>query len=353
MHELVVNLHMHTVYSDGTGLHKDIANAALQAGLDVVIVTDHNVLVHGPEGYYEDGDKRVLLLVGEEVHNQVKLPQKSHLLAIGVNRDVAAFAEDPQLLINAVRNAGGLAFLAHPNEVAAPSINESAITWDDWQVVGYAGLEIWNGFSEIKTIVKTKADAVFYAYFPELIAHGADPATLKKWDELLSEGWRVAAIGGSDAHALKLSLGPLHRTVFPYEFHFSTINTHVLVSEPLTGEVARDKHLIYEALAAGHAFVGYDLPGSTRGFRFTAQGKGGLAWMGDEISSTGGITFQVRLPHSAAIHLIKNGKLIKRWRNHQVAAFIATEPGIYRAEVYRYYMGKMRGWIYSNPIYVT
>ena len=32
MHEIVVNLHMHTRYSDGSGTHKDIAQAAMQAG---------------------------------------------------------------------------------------------------------------------------------------------------------------------------------------------------------------------------------------------------------------------------------------------------------------------------------
>ena len=49
MQEIVVNLHMHTRYSDGSGSHKDIANAAIQTGLDAVIVTDHNVLVEGVE----------------------------------------------------------------------------------------------------------------------------------------------------------------------------------------------------------------------------------------------------------------------------------------------------------------
>jgi len=47
MHEIVVNLHMHTRYSDGSGTHKDIAQAAIKTGLDAVIVTDHNVLVQG------------------------------------------------------------------------------------------------------------------------------------------------------------------------------------------------------------------------------------------------------------------------------------------------------------------
>ena len=55
MHEIVVNLHMHTRYSDGSGTHKDIAEAAMQTGLDAVIVTDHNVLVLGVEGYYRFG----------------------------------------------------------------------------------------------------------------------------------------------------------------------------------------------------------------------------------------------------------------------------------------------------------
>ena len=54
MHEYVVNLHMHTRYSDGHGSHQDIVNAAAQAGIDVVIVTDHNVLVKGIDGYYGD-----------------------------------------------------------------------------------------------------------------------------------------------------------------------------------------------------------------------------------------------------------------------------------------------------------
>jgi predicted metal-dependent phosphoesterase TrpH len=52
MHEIVVNLHMHTPFSDGHGTHAEIARAAMSAGLDAVIVTDHNVWVNGVQGYY-------------------------------------------------------------------------------------------------------------------------------------------------------------------------------------------------------------------------------------------------------------------------------------------------------------
>ncbi len=352
MHEIVVNLHMHTTYSDGTGSHDDIGQAALTAGLDAVIVTDHNVLVQGVERYYKQGPKRALLLVGEEIHDQARLPQKSHLLVFNAGRELATYAANPQRLIDAVRQEGGLCFLAHPFERAAPSIHETAITWDDWHVNGYTGIELWNGLSEIKDHIPTKLHALFYALFPELIAHAPHPETLSKWDELLAAGKRVVAVGGSDAHALKLKAGPLRRTVFPYTFHFRTINTHLYLAAPLSGDLAADKKLIYDALASGHAFVGYDLPASTRGLMRAIHTEDGTGIMGDELTLDGSFTLQVHTPQNARIRLIRNGQVIKQVENRQVLTHITTEPGVYRAEAYRPYMGKMRGWIFSNPIYV-
>jgi len=352
MDEIIVNLHMHTPYSDGQSTHSEIARAALKAGLDVVIVTDHNVLVNGLEDYYRDGDRRVLLLVGEEVHDQARDPQKNHLLVLGANRELAPLAYDPQILLDGVKKADGIAFIAHPVDPAAPAVGEADISWEAWDVQGYAGLELWNAFSEFKTRLKTRLHAVFYAYNPRRIARGPHPNALRKWDELLSQGRRVVAIGGSDAHARLASLGPLRRTLFPYEFHFRAVNTHIFVPSPLSGDVTEDRRLILDALARGHAFIGYDLPAPTRGFRFTAQGKDCQAWMGDEISCKSGVTLQIRLPRRAECHLLKDGKALKAWHNRETCTHITAEPGVYRVEVYTHYLGRRRGWIYSNPIYV-
>ncbi|MBK9926580.1 MAG: PHP domain-containing protein [Anaerolineales bacterium] len=354
MHEIVVNLHMHTRYSDGSGTHKDIAEAAIKTGLDAVIVTDHNVLVQGVEGYYRLNTTRVLLLVGQEVHDQDLIPQKNHLLIFNANRDLAGLADDPQSLINGVNEAEGLCFIAHPNDAAAPAFGETDITWDAWNVHGYTGIELWNGLSEIKTIVPTKLHAAFLALFPQLIGHGPDPKTLQRWDDLMSNGKRVIAIGGSDAHAFHMNMGPVHRVIFPYDFHFKTVNTHVFVPEPLTGDVPTDKKVIYEAIANGHCFVGYDLPASTKGFRFKAKGLEHSAIMGDEIPSKGGVTLQIHIPDKEAdIHLFKDGIRIGAWRHQQDVTYTASEPGVYRVEVRRNYLGKKRGWIFSNPIYVS
>lgn len=352
MHEVIVNLHMHTRYSDGSGLHKDIAAAAFKAGVDAVIVTDHNILVQGFEGYYKDKNKKLLMLIGEEIHDQARDPQKNHLLVFGANRELATFAENPQNLIHQVREAGGICFLAHPDDPEAKAFNETDISWEDWSVQNYTGIELWNALSELKTLVPTKLHGVFYAFFPAFVAHQPIPNTLAKWDELLSAGNKVVAIGGSDAHALKIHLGPLHRIIFPYEFHFRTVNTHALLSGPLTGDVTIDRSLIYKAFAAGHCFVGYDLPAPTKGFRFSAQGQHGSVIMGDEISAKNGVTLQAKLPSAAEIILLKDGLPVQTWENQQSCTYITTEPGVYRIEAYRRYLGKRRGWIYSNPIYV-
>jgi hypothetical protein len=352
MHEVIVNLHMHTRYSDGSGVHKDIAAAGLKAGVDVVIVTDHNILVQGFEGYYKDKNKKLLMLIGEEVHDQARDPQKNHLLVFGANREMATFAENPQQLINQVRETGGLAFLAHPDDPEAKAFNETDISWEDWSVQNYTGIELWNALSELKTVVPTKLHGAFYAFFPAFVANQPIPNTLAKWDELLATGNKVVAIGGSDAHALDMHMGPIHRIIFPYEFHFRTVNTHALLPEPLTGDVTSDRALIYKAFAAGHCFVGYDLPAPTKGFRFTAQGRDDSVIMGDEIPARGGVTLQTKLPFPAEIILYKDGLPLQSWKNQQACTHITTEPGVYRVEAYRNYLGKRRGWIYSNPIYV-
>ena len=351
MNELVVNLHMHSTYSDGSGSHTDISRAAIDANIDVVIITDHNVLVQGLNGYRYINGKKTLVLVGEEIHDQDRFIQKNHLLAFGINEEVATFAYDPQSLIEYINHIGGLSFIAHPTDLELKLFNESNISWEDWNIIGFTGIEIWNGFSELKNVIKGKFSALLYGLLPDLIAHGPTPNTIMIWDDLLSQGQHVVAIGGSDSHALLMRFGPIRKIIFPYQFHFSTINTHLLTPNPLTSDLSMDSSMIYQAFANGHAFVGYDLPASTKGFRFFAQNKDTEVIMGDDIELNGNITIQVHTPAGGETSLLKNGQIIRTTKNENLV-FVTSEPGVYRVESHRKFLGKKRGWIYSNPIYV-
>ncbi len=352
-HEIVGNLHVHTRYSDGHGTHETVARAALDAGLDFVVVTDHNVWVSGLDDYYYRGQNRVLLLTGEEVHDQARQPQKNHLLIYETRRELAQFSPNPQTLIDQAVESGGVCFLAHPTDPAAPAFNEDDLSWVAWDVRGYHGLELWNFMSEFKSLLKDRPRALFYAFNPRQIASNPFPQTLARWDQLLSEGRQVSVIGGSDAHGTPMRMGPLRRVIFPYEFLFNAINTHVLVPEALSGDVSRDRERIFAAIRRGQGFIGYDLPAPTRGFRFNAQSEQGVVGMGESVKLRYGVTLQIHLPQSASIRLIYRGREVSRWDRTRTTVHTVTEPGAYRVEVYIPYRGKLRGWIFSNPIYVV
>lgn len=352
MHEQVVNLHMHSVYSDGHGTHHQIAAAALNSDVDIVIVTDHNVLVHGVEGYYQNNHRKILLLIGEEIHDQTRQPQKNHLLVFGANKELSPQATNTQQLIDDVRASGGLSFLAHPVDPAAPAVGEGDLSWENWDIVGFTGIELWNAMSEFKSHLKTKLHAIYYAFNPNRIASRPFSDAIKKWDELLAAGKRIVAVGGSDAHALPGKLGPLQKTLFPYEYHFRTINTHIFTTFEMSGDLNQDRKMVLSSLERGNAFIGYDLPASTRGFRFTAKDKDRLAWMGDTVSGALGVTFQIRIPYPAECSLLKDGLIVKTWYNLEHCTYITSDPGVYRVEVHIDYLGRKRGWIYSNPIFI-
>jgi hypothetical protein len=352
MQEIILNLHIHTNYSDGSLPHAEVARVALQCGLDAILITDHNIRPEGLQGYFQESGKKVLVMIGEEIHNQDRQPQKSHLLAFGANRDLASFAYDPQTLIQKVDQAGGISFLAHPYDPALPAFGEDNISWADWDVQGFTGIELWNGFSELKVHVHNKLQAIFYAFHPQFIAHQPPAQTLKIWDKLLSKGNKVVVIGGSDAHATRHHMGPISRIIFPYEFHFSAVNTHLILPESLTGIAEKDSQLILKAMRDGHAFVGYDLPAPTRGFRFWAENGKSEGEMGDEIKLKGSVNLKIHIPSPAECHLVRDGEMIQKWLGETEIQTAIEKTGVYRVECYRNYLGKKRGWIFSNPIYI-
>jgi hypothetical protein len=341
------NLHMHTVLSDGTKPHHELAHIASEAGLDFIIVTDHNTYEPGLDAWVGG----TLLLVGEEVHDPHREPQSSHVLCFDISGDVAQHAADPQGLIDAVTEQGGFAFLAHPFERdVADFLPEPNISWRDWHVTGYAGIELWNYMSEFKSTLRSKAHALLCAFAPRLAISGPYPETLRKWDHLLRAG-PVAALGGSDAHGTVYHMGPISRAVQPYHILFRSVNTHLLAEQGLTGDVVHDKSVVYGALRSGRGFLGNEQLGSIDGFSFWARSNDAEATMGERLDLRNAVELRIATPTTAWLRLLRDGQVIAESRGDSLA-LMTPQPGVYRAEAYRRSAGKRRGWIFSNPIYV-
>lgn len=348
MIELVCNFHSHTFFSDGTYSHRAIVAAAARAGLDVVGVVDHNVWVGGLQGYYD----RVLLLVGEEVHDPCRQPQVNHALILGTERELALLAASPQELMDAAREQGALIFLAHPVEYVPrwlwDRLGEPALPWVDREVVGFTGLELWNAMSEFKARLRTPLHALYYALFPNRFLRGPFPEAVRWWEQLWLSEIPVVAVGGADAHGHAYALGPWRRVLFPYEWLFRAVNTHLLVDHPLQRRLELDWPLIRDALQAGRAWIANDLLGSSRGFRFEARSGHRQATIGGTLRRAGAVQMEAAASFSGEFRLIRfGGGVVARTRGRMLR-HLTAEPGIYRIEVYR--GGRL--WILTNPIRV-
>jgi hypothetical protein len=343
--ERVGNIHIHTTLSDGTADHAQLAQIAREAGLDFLILTDHNAYAGDRQGWYEG----VLVLVGEEVHNPAQ-PQANHFLALNIAEDMAPYGEAPQALVTAVRERGGLGFIAHPYEHSGPFAHEPEINWLNWEVQGYHGLEVWNYMSEFKSYLRDLPTSVLLAYWPKLAIRGPYAETLARWDALLAQG-PVYALGGTDAHATTYRLGPLVRQVFSYAHLFRTVNTHLLLAEPWRNDAAHDAQLVYEALGHGRAFIAYDGLAPGKGFSFWAESRQGQHALGEAFIAQGAVRFRVQAPARARLRLLHNGFCVAE-KVGTALEYVSRAPGAYRVEAYRPYLLRQRTWILSNPILV-
>ncbi|MGB5048451.1 MAG: PHP domain-containing protein [Caldilineaceae bacterium] len=360
-HEYFGNIHMHTTHSDGVGDFEELVQAAAAVGLNFVFVTDHNVLVRESEEGYRHG---VLTLVGEEIHDPDLKPPGNHLLCLGVEEDLTHLGKNPQQLIDAVNEQGGLPFLAHPIERFTELI-PTHYPWHNWEVTNFHGIELWNYMSNFRGMVNSKAQALLMGFFPHYFTRGPLPEMLAKWDELTAQR-PVVALGGVDVHAETYNIGPIRRCFLPYAHCARALNTHILAAEPFAGPngaanpgqndpgVAHDRAQVLGALAAGRCWLGYDLVEWTTGFRFQAEHDRGVGVMGDTIGqpSPGQPThFSVTAPADGTIRLLRGGETVAESQGRRLEHTDA-EPGVYRVEVWKQRWGQPRGWIFSNPIYV-
>lgn len=327
-------IHIHSTYSDGTGEVPEIVDAARAAGLDVIVLTDHNTLqprADGWEGWHDD----LLLVVGEEVSGR-----HGHCLALGTS-DQVNHRQPPGGIVKEIVNQQGLAFLAHPHGVYRPLLKTRDHSWKDWSVNSYTGLELWSYMFDWVSEFK------YYRFFrhynnPRAHIRGPFSETVRTWDRLCQKT-QVVCIGGVDAHARRYPLLPF--VVFPYKDLFRTVRTRLLLPEPLSGSASEDIPRILRALREGHCFISYDGLRNGEGARF-ASADGALL-MGDASTFNGPVELHVRLPAEADITVVRDGAALLNFRG-ATCAFSADAPGVYRVQASL--AGKP--WIYTNPIYL-
>ena len=331
--------HIHTTHSDGGGTVADIESAAAAAGLDFVIITDHNSLAGKPrEGY---GNTGVLTIIGTEISNH-----EGHLLAVGLpSPPTYRFSGDGLDTLRDLDDLGSLSFAAHPENP------REDLRWTGWSLPGDWGIEILNGDSQWRAAGWTSllGTALLYPLNSDysLLRLLRRPAALFRWDDLLARR-HAPAIAGADAHG---TLRPAAALPLPtYEAVFRIAQNYVLLEQPLSGNAPADTAAILAALARGRAYIGVGALAPADRFFFLAERDGSRWTMGDTVASGGPVQLQAggARPANARITLYRNGVTVATADGPLDTR--VTEPGVYRVEVQ--VPGWDVPWIVSNPIYV-
>jgi len=347
MHDLACVVHLHSTYSDGTGTVPQIAKAAHQSGVDVVLLTDHDTLEardRGEEGWHGP----VLVLAGEEVSPK----GGNHYLAFGIDKAIDHRGLSGCEICEAVAAAGGFGFAAHPLSSGSQRFKRggTGIPFHDLDCEALHGFELWSLVTDTAEQLPNLRGAVRFVVAPGRVVDHPPRKNMREWDRVTRER-RTVAIGGLDAHQFGLRIGrvvPLR--LMSYRRSFRQLRTHVLLEEPLSGDLAADRESVFSSLREGRCYIALDSLAPARGFSFHAEGRAGRLEMGAE-APAGDWTLRARLPTPARLRLLRDGEQIASTHSPVLARQV-RERGVYRVEAFRQAHGRERTWVISNPIYL-
>lgn len=345
-------IHVHSFLGGhSTGNFEEIIAAAKSNQLSFVVMTEHTSDNFNTAALTLKGMHGGILFVNG---NEVSTASADRLLLLPGDESGASDnkSSTPELISNA-KAKGLMAFVAYPQD------------FKSWDANGFDGVEVYNVYTnarQVNPLVMLFDSLWSYRSYPDLLFanfYRRPTENLKKLDQAIeSTGRRLVAIAGNDAHSnVGISLqDDSGKTLFglkldPYERSFRLVRVHVLVPRDKTLDAAS----LLEAIAGGHAFIGFDLFCESSGFSFTASNGAESKLQGDEISLANEVRLIVRTPLASRIVLLKDGSVIHDDTGIRTKDYTVSEKGSYRVEVYLPQLPKPAGeqpWIISNPIYV-
>jgi|GEM_PF-4052038 len=337
-YELRGAVHLHSNRTDGAWEPVRIYRAAKEQYLDFLVLTDKGKAVDFEVAKTEE--KMPLFVVGTE-----RQTDAGHVLGYGFTKGIEEFPREAARTIDAIRKAGGIAVIAHPNR--------RKNGWTDYSIKGYSGMEVLNFSEVVINMNRRKAFLMLPQAFFNLrgtLANITDypEKNMEKWDALNKER-RVLVFCGTDAH------GPKFLGFPPYGEVIAGLNIHILTdAEQLKHPTPQ---IVNQGLKEGRFYLALDALADSWYFEFKLQTDSGkIHHMGDVVSYRKGCSLILRAaaPEGAYAKIIKDGEHLTDVRTLNCSIPL-EEPGVYRTEIWipehKTHYGCDKIWIISNPIY--
>jgi len=341
LHDYKGCLHIHSTYSDGDASVPEIIEAARRAGLDYIVLTDHDTLGARRDGLAGWHDE-LLVVVGAEVH-----AGRHHCMVLGLeDLDGLRRFRRTRDALKEIKSRSGLAFVVHPCPCHKPLFGVWVPGWDEWDIESFDGLEVWPYLHDWISDL-TPWNFLSHHRDPDAWVTGPDPWVLGWWDKC-GQRRRVVGIGSLDNHARRLPFRRWHfLEILPHDYAFRTVRTHVLSPQPFSGDAAADTALLYRLLAEGRCYVSYDLQADPSGFLFEGATSTVSIPLGSEVALDEPVELRATTPRPALLRLLRDGEPVAQ-TDGQALEFTASDPGVYRVEAFL----NGRPWVFSNPIYL-
>ncbi len=342
--------HIHSAFShDGTTDIRSIIQSAQKCGADFIIITDHFNMDSQKEGY-EGYHGNLLVIAGEEIS-----PYYNHYLAIGIKEPVCAEPyENPQIYIDAVKKQNAAGLIAHPDHTGTVKFGVRSYAWNDWNVTGYDAISIWDFMTDWQSKLTSYVKAFFAFSFPSFALSGPKRETLARWDTLNQASKSdklIAGYGEIDNHNTKKKIFGLTFNIFPFDYSFKTVSTHILPEKELSKDAREAKQQVIECVKNSKLYVAQESWDEAKGFELHITDGANTAYSGGAISLSQNLTLKVKLPKKAHIKIVLNGKTIAE-KNAGFFELRITEKGVYRVEAYKKKCFIAKPWIFSNHIKV-
>jgi hypothetical protein len=321
--------HVHTTRSDGRGTLEEVLRAARAAGLQFVVVTDHNVLAPADAGWH-DG---ILVVEASEASTRF-----GHVVAVGVPRALTREECDREPL-DVIAALGGEAVLSHPFQPRRP--------WSGWERGPWRGIEVVSNDTAWGEIMVGRG---WGRLLPGLAALPLDaartviglvPSTARE-EAVLEGGLRTSGArarrpDGSPAPPRVLLCSADAHGYPSYRAAFEAFSMHVPVTP--TGDAAADGKAVLAALLDGRATCVFDGVAPAARVRLSPDG--------DALRLTADASFD-----GAEAVLWRGGVVVASGRGQGSSVRFdcagGCGAGTYRAVATR----GGRPWLFTNPVVI-
>ena len=295
-----VELHTHTIASDGDMLPNDLVDNALDRKYEAIALTDHNTTSSVAEAVAYGKKKKLIVIPGIELTTFW-----GHIVVTGGNshidwRDITLDNIDE--ILKGARDKKDLVTVAHPKRIGTPFCSECRFLFKlkDWSNV--TSYEVWSH------------------YMPQ--ASFESKQTKEEWVGLLDKGYKIAPVYGFDWHTRDEGCPAIAYTYVG-----------------IVGDLTEEK--ILKAIEKSHTYISMGIEIDCKAVRY-----GNDYNLGDSLpSGEGEIVISANVVDEYAkyysceikgMRFYKNNKLYlaRKWSGEKISIPVEFDQGYFRVELY-------------------